>query len=434
VSKTRVKKVPAKSARGAARTALPAAHAARSKSGVKTSVKTGVKTAGVPGKSSKSVAKARSASVARAPSATSPVKKAAVAPKANSKPNRVRAAGSVPSKPGSKGAAKSSGSAAKGTSASAASVGRGRTAASGGTKPAKGKVAASAAAKVGGNAGAAKATKGAAAKKVAAKAVPPTGARASGATASKSSSDKSSSAKASSPKAKATSAAPVLKSGGKSAPGSEKAVSPKAPAKKSGKRGRALLPKDSTAAANPRSVIAAAISQADDSGYVVINGRRVRMISTKGLSIPKRAKVVAAPEIAPEAAAERIRAIKTKLSAADLKHYRTLLLERRSALVGTLTGMEEQALRSNGGNLSNMPLHMADIGSDTYEQDFTLGMAEAERQLLSEIDAALQRIANRSYGVCQMTGKPIPKARLNAKPWAKYTIEAARLVEAGHAR
>ncbi len=194
------------------------------------------------------------------------------------------------------------------------------------------------------------------------------------------------------------------------------------------------LPKDSTAAANPRSVIAAAISKADDSGYVFINGRRVRMISTKGLSIPKRPKAVVVAEPEPEVQAAKIRAIKTKLSAADLRHYRDLLLERRRELVGTLTGMEEQALRSSGGNLSNMPLHMADIGSDTYEQDFTLGMAEAERRLLGEIDAALQRIADRIYGVCQMTGKPIPKARLNAKPWAKYTIEAAKLVESGLAR
>jgi DnaK suppressor protein len=160
----------------------------------------------------------------------------------------------------------------------------------------------------------------------------------------------------------------------------------------------------------------------------------VRMISTKGLSIPKRAKVAPVEEVAPEVEAERIRAIKTKLSEADLTKFRELLLEKRRELVGVVNVMEEEALRSSGGNLSNMPLHMADVGSDTYDQDFTLGMAEAERRLLAEIDAAIGRIADRTYGVCQMTGKPIPKVRLNAKPWAKYTIEAARLVEAGQAR
>jgi len=74
---------------------------------------------------------------------------------------------------------------------------------------------------------------------------------------------------------------------------------------------------------------------------------------------------------------------------------------------------------------------MADIGTDTYDQDFNLGLAEAERRLLREIHEALERIANRTYGICIMTGKPIPKARLNAKPWARYTIEAAREIERG---
>jgi DnaK suppressor protein len=167
---------------------------------------------------------------------------------------------------------------------------------------------------------------------------------------------------------------------------------------------------------------------------VIIKGRRVRMISTKGLTIKKRPRAAAVVEDNGEAEAERIRAIKTKLKAAELQKYREMLLERRQELVGVLNVMEEEALRSRGGNLSNMPLHMADVGSDTYDQDFTLGMAEAERKLLLEIDQALVRIADRTYGVCQMTGKPIPKMRLNAKPWAKYTIEAARLVESGQHR
>ncbi len=158
------------------------------------------------------------------------------------------------------------------------------------------------------------------------------------------------------------------------------------------------------------------------------------MISTKGLSIPKRAKQAAAQEVSPEADAERVRAIRTRMGDAELKRFRDLLIEKRQELIGVLNTMEESALRSNGGNLSNMPLHMADVGSDTYDQDFTLGMAEAERKLLGEIDGAIRRIDDRTYGVCQMTGKPIPKVRLNAKPWAKYTIEAARLVEAGHSR
>jgi DnaK suppressor protein len=109
------------------------------------------------------------------------------------------------------------------------------------------------------------------------------------------------------------------------------------------------------------------------------------------------------------------------------------MLKRRQ-LIGMLSGMEDEALRSSGGNLSTMPLHMADIGSDTFDQDFTLGMAETERALLDEINAALGRIDNKTYGVCQLTGKPIPKTRLEAKPWAKYSIEAAKMMERSASR
>jgi DnaK suppressor protein len=142
-----------------------------------------------------------------------------------------------------------------------------------------------------------------------------------------------------------------------------------------------------------------------------------------------RSRVKAAAEPAPDATKQK--PIKTKLKKKDLDHYRELLLNRRRELVGDLSAMEKQALQATGSNVSHMPIHMADIGTDTYDQDFMLGLAENERQRLREIDAALVRIEDRTYGVCQMTGKAIPKARLNAKPWARYTIEAARQIESG---
>jgi len=111
-----------------------------------------------------------------------------------------------------------------------------------------------------------------------------------------------------------------------------------------------------------------------------------------------------------------------------------LLHVKRRQLIGMLNGMEDEALRSSDGSLTGVPVHMADMGSDVYEQDFTLGMAETERAIVNEIDAALQRIEDKTFGVCQMTGKPIAKARLDAKPWAKYTIEAERIIEANGGR
>ena len=112
-----------------------------------------------------------------------------------------------------------------------------------------------------------------------------------------------------------------------------------------------------------------------------------------------------------------------------MNSYRDLLLLKRRELIGDLHAMETEALRSGSGNLSHMPIHMADIGTDTNDQDLMLGLAETERTQLREIDAALERIEDRTFGICQHTGEAIPKARLEAKPWAKYTVEAARILE-----
>ena len=188
--------------------------------------------------------------------------------------------------------------------------------------------------------------------------------------------------------------------------------------------------------ANPRSVAAAAASsETDANGYVFINGRRVRAISTKGVGTKKKRSSAKAVEVEPVAAPKvDVSKIKTKLSKKDLDKYRDLLILRRREIMGMVSGLETEALRSSGGNLSNMPVHMADVGRAVFEQDFTLGMAATEREMVVQIDAALQRVGDRTYGVCQATGKPIPKTRLNAKPWAKFTVDAARAAERGLSR
>jgi len=124
---------------------------------------------------------------------------------------------------------------------------------------------------------------------------------------------------------------------------------------------------------------------------------------------------------------------KTKLSKRELRAFKELLLAKRQELVGDVLHLTDQALRSHRveGGGSGMPLHMADIGSDNWEQEFTLGLIENERVLLREIDDALERIESRIYGVCLATHRPIESARLRAKPWAKYCVEYARLRELG---
>jgi len=145
-----------------------------------------------------------------------------------------------------------------------------------------------------------------------------------------------------------------------------------------------------------------------------------------------------------KAARPAAKAIKTgkkprrALTRRQMSSYRVKLLDKRRALVGDLNGIQAEAFgggRQNGaGELSNMPTHPADVGTDNYEQEFTLGLLESERVLLAEIDDALLRIQKGRYGVCLGTGEPIGKARLTAKPWAKYGIEYARMVEKGLVR
>jgi RNA polymerase-binding protein DksA len=123
------------------------------------------------------------------------------------------------------------------------------------------------------------------------------------------------------------------------------------------------------------------------------------------------------------------------MNSKELEHYRELLLAKRRELVGDMTSMEGEALRSTTGtNLSNLPLHMADMGTDNYEQEFTLGLVEKDRQLLREINRALAKIQDGTFGICEGTGKPISKPRLEAQPWAKFSIEHARELEKGMLR
>lgn len=122
--------------------------------------------------------------------------------------------------------------------------------------------------------------------------------------------------------------------------------------------------------------------------------------------------------------------VEPKLTKADLEHFRELLLEKRREILGDVGSMENEAFK-NQDNHSSSPMHMADVGTDNFEQEFTLGLIESERQMLREIHEAIGRIEDGTYGVCAGTGKVISRARLEATPWAKYCIEYARMLESG---
>lgn len=123
------------------------------------------------------------------------------------------------------------------------------------------------------------------------------------------------------------------------------------------------------------------------------------------------------------------------LSEEELEYFWNLLLLKRAEILGDVGQMESAAIKKTldevASSGSTMPIHMADIGSDNYEQDFTIDLIGGERKILEAINAALKRIKDGNYGMCLGTGKAISKKRLEAMPWAKYTIEYATLIEKG---
>jgi RNA polymerase-binding protein DksA len=135
---------------------------------------------------------------------------------------------------------------------------------------------------------------------------------------------------------------------------------------------------------------------------------------------------------------QRRKASKNYLSKKELNEFKQMLLEKRKSLVGDMAGMSSgsygRSLQESSGDLSNMPTHPADIGSDNFEHEFTLGLLESERALLNEINEALERIELGTYGICLGTGEPIGKPRLKARPWCRYSIEYQRLIEKGLVR
>jgi RNA polymerase-binding protein DksA len=116
-----------------------------------------------------------------------------------------------------------------------------------------------------------------------------------------------------------------------------------------------------------------------------------------------------------------------KLDAAERTRIREMLLRRREAILKNVTRLEDDTLKSSrkeaAGDLSSVPYHMADLASDNYEQEFALGLIENEGEELREIDAALKRLHDGVFGICDVCKKPISKKRLMAIPYAQLCVE-----------
>lgn len=139
---------------------------------------------------------------------------------------------------------------------------------------------------------------------------------------------------------------------------------------------------------------------------------------------PEKA-VAKKPAAAPKVADREV----TKL-APFLEKQREKLLLLKDTLLDSMNGVARDSLRSQtGGDASAFGMHQADAGSDAYDRDFALSLLSQEQDSLYEIDQALKRIENGTYGICEMSGKQIPKARLEALPFTRYTVECQAELE-----
>src|SRR5579863_1745815 len=106
------------------------------------------------------------------------------------------------------------------------------------------------------------------------------------------------------------------------------------------------------------------------------------------------------------------------------KHYQRLI-ELREYLTNRRAELNNDALSEQ----PSFGVHMADAGTDTYDRDFALGMLSSEQDAIYEIEEAIDRIHHGAYGICELTKKPIVRARLEAVPWTRFSAEAEKQLE-----
>lgn len=117
----------------------------------------------------------------------------------------------------------------------------------------------------------------------------------------------------------------------------------------------------------------------------------------------------------------------------DLKVFRELLLKKRVELTKGIEHIANDALKTSqkdaAGDLSAYSIHMADMATDNYDREFSLGLADNEQKLLHRIEAALEKMDNKTYGVCEVCSKKISKLRLKAVPFAEMCVPCQEKLE-----
>lgn len=120
---------------------------------------------------------------------------------------------------------------------------------------------------------------------------------------------------------------------------------------------------------------------------------------------------------------------KRPMKKTETKVYKQRLIDLRARLRGDVSAMADAALRD--ASASRLSIHMADAGTDNFEQEFTLSLLADDGNRLEKIERALQRIEERQYGICLECETNIPKMRLNAIPYTEYCVKCAEKIQLG---
>lgn len=118
--------------------------------------------------------------------------------------------------------------------------------------------------------------------------------------------------------------------------------------------------------------------------------------------------------------------VETSFSKKELQHFMELIVDKRHSAQEDIDGMRGQLAdaREQAENDTAYSFHMADAGTDAMEREKLFLMIARQQKYIGYLDRALERIENRTYGVCKVTGQPISKERLEAVPHTEISIEA----------
>jgi DnaK suppressor protein len=158
--------------------------------------------------------------------------------------------------------------------------------------------------------------------------------------------------------------------------------------------------------------------------FVSVTAKKKTAKKAPASAKPKKAATAAAILGKPMVRGDRDFRPGTRVNQEWSKYYENLQ-ELRERLLHQMSGLAKESAEE----LPGYSLHMADSGTDNFDRDFALSLLSSDQDALYEVEEALKRIEKKTYGICELTGKPIPKARLQAIPWARFTVEAQAQLE-----